>query len=133
MPYKNKAYSPADVSNKLMEAHTELVKRTELQRAVHLLCDALGMIEKISGIKVTDQEHAIKQLGTPGGDYRKSIIGSHMARAIRRLGRAEWEQAGVSIWTAIVLMQRLAIEKRQVLSIPITIKRKAGAPCTTEG
>jgi hypothetical protein len=132
MPYNDEAYSADDVTNKLMEAHTELVKRSNLQRAVGFSCDALGMIEKLSGKPVTDQEEALKELGTPGGDYRKSIIGSHLGRAIRRLGRREWQLAGISIWTAIVLMQRLAIDKGQEVNLPIIIKRKAGATCTTQ-
>lgn len=124
MPRSDGTYSQADISKKLNAAVVELAKRSQLQGAVYPLCDALGMIEKVSGVQVTDQDRSLRSVGMPQGEFRKAVIQEKITLAIMDVGREEWDRAGSSIWAAIVMLQRLAIEKGQQISIPY---RKAHA------
>jgi hypothetical protein len=122
VPFADGSYSQADVTKQLMSAASNLAKRADLQQVVYPLCDALGMIEKISGLAVTDQDKSLQSVGMPQGEFRKAVIAEKIGLAIMSVGREEWERAGSGIWAALVLIQRLAIDKGQEVSIPARVR-----------
>lgn len=129
MPYSDGTYSQADISKKLMGAAVSLNKRSNPQAAVYLLHDALGMIEKVSGIKLAEQDRSLSGVGMPQGEFRKAVIGEKIGLAIMKIGRQEWSDAGASIWSALVLIQRLALEKQQRIIMTASPPESEGEPC----
>jgi hypothetical protein len=123
VPFEDGSYSQSDVTKKLMSAASLLGKHARLQPVVEVLCDALGMIEKISGEPVTDQDKSLRSVGMPQGEFRKAVIGEKIGLAIMCVGREEWERAGGAIWSGLVLIQRLAIEKGQDISFPVRVEK----------
>lgn len=129
MPFADGTYSQADVTKKLMGSAARLAKGKNLQAVVYLLCDAIGMIEKISGMPVIDIRRSASA-GMPQGEFSKAVVGEKIGLAIMEIGQQKWARAGASIWAALVLLQRMGIQNGQAVTIP---ERKAVQTCTTEG
>jgi hypothetical protein len=124
MPFREEAYSQADIGNQLTRAITAIGKN-DLQVAMWALVDSLSMILTVqpelgklrTWIAVCDVP---LRSGIESGTFRKSSINQEVTSATLAIGRMDYEVASRKIVLAIRMLQWVAGTKNKVLLVTTT-------------
>lgn len=107
-------YSTADVSKKLGGVIVQLSKN-QLQLAMYLLHDSIGMLQKMSGNRLDLKRDELPaylvsdRLGAQAGGFRRAVITERIVSAIGEIKIEAWQRAAWEVRDAVELLDRLGV------------------------
>jgi hypothetical protein len=126
---RNGLYSKADATQKLVGAISRLSKN-QLQSAVYLLVDALGMLEQLADRELIETRAALPDYiladhlgaapGLHGVGFRKAKVNELIGQAIGETRVEAWQQAAWHIKDAAELVRRLGMAQNKTIAIRST-------------
>lgn len=130
------SYTKADIRKKLMGA-VACFSKNKLQAGVHLLIDALGMIQQVAGKsdplmygKLATEERpahlaALPERvgaaeGTHGVGFRKAVINELIGEAIGEIQAEHWLEAAWHLRDSAELARRIGESQNKTIKIEFT-------------
>ncbi len=123
MPFAEQGYTKADIRKKLMGA-VACFSKNKLQPGVHLLIDAVGMIEKTAGVSMVERPAHLSGLpdrvGAAEGSFRKAVINELIGEAIGEVQSEYWAEAVWHLKDSAELARRIGESQNKTIKIEFT-------------